>query len=123
MTSGGERQPLVAVFSSVPLLSEAIALSLEGIANVRGFPARRGDPTGLLSALTPAAVVVDDTAEAEAVRRWAEGRDVLLVHVLLHKRKIRLLRHGEWQESIGASSDAIRNAIAGSLYAHDGVRP
>jgi hypothetical protein len=121
MTSVGERQPLVAVLSSVPLLSEAISLSLDGIANVRGFPARRGDPVGLLSALAPAAVVVDDTAEAEAIRRWAEDRDVPLVHVRLHKRKIRLLHHGEWQESIGASAEAIRNVIAGSLYADGGV--
>jgi hypothetical protein len=121
MTGIDERQPLVAVLSSVPLLSEAISLSLDGIANVRGFPAQRGDPIGLLEALAPAAVVVDDTAEAEAVRQWAEDQGVPLVHVRLHKRKIRLLRHGEWQESIGASAEAIRNVIAGSLYAHDGA--
>ena len=121
MTSIGERQPLVAVLSSVPLLSEAISLSLEGIANVRSFPARRDDPIGLLDAVAPAAVVVDDTAEAEAVRQWAEDQGVPLVHVRLHKRKIRLLRHGEWQESIGASAEAIRNVIAGSLYADGGV--
>jgi hypothetical protein len=122
MTTAGKGQPLVAVLSSVPLLSEAISSSLEGIADVHGFPARRADPIGLLNALAPAAVVVDDSAEAEAVRPWAEAHDIPLLHVRLRKRKLRLLRDGEWQESIGASSEAIRNVIAGSLYAHGGVR-
>ena len=123
MTGEGTRQPLVAVLYSVPLLDEAISSSLDEIAEVRGFPAHRGDPVGLLRALTPAAVVVDDPVEAEAVCGWAEEGDVPLVHVRLRERKIRLLRHGEWEESIGASADAIRNVIAGSLYTRDTVRP
>ena len=123
MTAPGAREPLVAVLYSVPLLYEAISSSLDEIAEVRGFPAHRGDPVGLLRALTPAAVVVDDPVEAEAVSVWAEEQDVPLVHVRLLERKLRLLRHGEWQESIGASADAIRNVIAGSLYARDPVRP
>jgi hypothetical protein len=119
--STGRGQPLVAVLYSVPLLCEAISSSLESIAEVRGFPARRGDPIGLLNALAPAAVVVDDSAEAEALRRWAEEENVPLVQVRLRERKLRLLRHGEWEESIGASADAIRNVIAGALYARDPV--
>jgi hypothetical protein len=122
MTAPGAREPLVAVLYSVPLLYEAISSSLDEIAEVHGFPARRGDPVGLLRALAPDAVVVDDPAEAEAVSGWAEEQDVPLVHVRLVERKLRLLRHGEWQESIGASADAIRNVIAGSLYARDPVR-
>jgi hypothetical protein len=113
----------VAVLYSVPLLYEAISSSLDEIAEVHGFPARRGDPVGLLRALAPDAVVVDDPVEAEAVSGWAAEQDVPLVHVRLRERKLRLLRHGEWRESIGASADAIRNVIAGSLYARDPVRP
>jgi hypothetical protein len=123
MTAPGAREPLVAVLYSVPLLYEAISSSLDEIAEVHGFPARRSDPVGLLRALAPDAVVVDDPVEAEAVSVWAEEQDVPLVHVRLLERKLRLLRHGEWQESIGASADAIRNVIAGSLYARDPVRP
>ena len=123
MTAPGAREPLVAVLYSVPLLYEAISSSLDEIAEVHGFPARRSDPVGLLRALAPDAVVVDDPVEAEAVSVWAEEQDVPLVHVRLVERKLRLLRHGEWQESIGASADAIRNVIAGSLYARDPVRP
>ena len=122
MTARGTREPLVAVLYSVPLLYEAISSSLDEIAEVHGFPARRGDPVGLLRALTPDAVVVDDPAEAEAVSGWAAEQDVPLVHVRLRERRLGLLRHGEWQESIGASADAIRNVIAGSLYARDPVR-
>jgi hypothetical protein len=122
MTARGAREPLVAVLYSVPLLFEAISSSLEEIAEVHGFPARRGDPVGLLRALAPDAVVVDDPVEAEAVSGWAEEQDVPLVHVRLLERKLRLLRHGEWQESIGASADAIRNVIAGSLYARETIR-
>ncbi len=122
MTARGAREPLVAVLYSVPLLYEAISSSLDEIAEVHGFPARRGDPVGLLRALAPDVVVVDDPVEAEAVSGWAEEQDVPLVHVRLRERKLRLLRHGEWQESIGASADAIRNVIAGSLYARDPIR-
>jgi hypothetical protein len=122
MTVQRGRGPLVAVLYSVPLLYEAISSSLDEIAEVHGFPAGRGDPVGLLRALAPDAVVVDDPAEAEAVSAWAEEEDVPLVHVRLLERKLRLLRHGEWKDSIGASGDAIRNVIAGSLYARDAVQ-
>ena len=122
MTAQGTGEPLVAVLYSVPLLYEAISSSLDEIAEVHGFPAHRGDPVGLLRALAPDAVVVDDPAEAEAVSAWAEAEDVPLVHVRLLERKLRLLRHGEWNDSIGASGDAIRNVIAGSLYARDAVQ-
>jgi hypothetical protein len=114
---GQGRVPLVAVLYSVPLLGEAISSSLRDIAEVRGFPAGRGDPIGLLRVLRPDAVVVDDAGEGEAIRSWAESGGVPLVHVRLRERKIGVLHEGEWEESIGASVDAIRNAVAGSLYA------
>ncbi len=116
-TDGDGRRPLVAVLYSVPLLGEAISSSLRDIAEVRGFQAGRGDPVGLLRVLRPDAVVVDDAGEAEAARTWAEDGGVPLVHVRLRERKIGVLRGSEWEESIGASVDAIRNAVAGALYA------
>ena len=114
---GDGRRPLVAVLYSVPLLGEAIASSLRDLCEVRSFQTGHGDPTGLLSVLLPDAVVVDDADEAEAARSWAEDGDVPLVHVRLRERKIGVLRGREWEESIGASVDAIRNAVAGALYA------
>jgi hypothetical protein len=117
MRDNGHELPLVAVLYDVPLLGEAISSSLRDIAEVRGFPAGRGDSIGLLRVVLPDAVVVDDAGEAEAIRSWAESKDVSLVHVRLRERKIGVLRGGEWEESIGASVDAIRNAVVGALYA------
>jgi hypothetical protein len=121
MISSGRRQPLVAVLYSVPLLCEAIASALDNIAEVWTFPARRGGTVGLLRSVRPDAVVVDDPIEAADVRGWAERHDVPLVEICLQKQKVRMLRRGEWEESAGASTESIRNAIAGSLYARDGI--
>jgi hypothetical protein len=121
MSGQDGRRPLVAVLYTVPLLGEAISSSLRDIAIVHGFRAGRGDSIGLLRALVPDAVVVDDAGEAEAVRSWAEEQSVPLIHVRLHQRTIGLLHRGEWAESIGTSVDAIRNVVAGSLYARQAV--
>jgi hypothetical protein len=114
------RQPLVAVICTVPLLSEAIASALDNIADVRTFPARRRDVVGLLSFVQPDAVVVDDPIEAAEARSWAQSQDVPLVHICLRQQKLRVLRNGEWQETLGASAESIRNVIAGSMYARTG---
>ena len=121
MINSGRRQPLVAVLYRVPLLCEAIASALDNIAEVWTFPARRGGTVGLLRSVRPDAVVVDDPIEAAAVRAWAESQDVPLVEICLHEQKVRMLQDGEWKESVGASAESIRNAIAGSLYARDGI--
>jgi hypothetical protein len=109
-------QPRVAVLYSIPLLCEALGSPLEDIAEVHVFPAGR-DTLGLLRAVRPDAVVVDDADEAEAVRRWAKRHRTPLVHIALRERKIRVLRDGAWEESPGASAEAVRNALARSFYA------
>ena len=110
------RQPLVAVLYSVPLLCEALDSALENIAHVQAFPAHCGDTVGLLRAIRPDAIVVDDPDEAEYARRWAKRHDVPLVHVALREQKIRVLRDGGWEERRGTTAEAIRNALAGALY-------
>jgi hypothetical protein len=117
------RQPLVAVICTVPLVCEAIASALDGIAEVRMFPARRRDAVGLLSSVRPDAVVVDDPIDAAEARPWAESQDLPLVHICLRQRKLRVLRNGDWEETLGASAESIRNVVAGSMYARSGVRP
>jgi hypothetical protein len=116
------RQPLVAVICTVPLLGEAIASALDSIADVRTFPGRRRDVVGLLSSVRPDAVVVDDPIEAAEARSWAQSQDLPLVHICLRQRKLRVLRNGEWEETLGASAESIRNVIAGSMYARSGAR-
>lgn len=122
MNNMGRRQPLVAVVYSVPLLCEAIASVLDNIAEVRTFPARRGDTVGLLRSVRPDVVLVDDPMELAQVQGWVENQDIPLVEICLRQLKIRVLRNGEWEESAGASAESIRNAVAGSIYAPDEVR-
>jgi hypothetical protein len=111
-----KRQPRVAVLYSVPLLCEALLAVLDDIAEVQTFPAGRGDTLGLLRCVRPDAVVVDDVAEAEAARPWTKRHERPLVHVALRDQKVRVLQDGAWVESPGASAEAIRNVLAGSIY-------
>ena len=109
------RQPLVALLYSVPLLCEALGSALEDVAEVQAFPAKR-DILGLLRAIRPDAVVIDDLDEAEEAYRWAKRHGMPLVHISLREQKIRVLNDGAWEERPGTSAESIRNALAGSFY-------
>lgn len=115
------QQPLVVVLYTVPLVCEAIVSALESIAEVRAFPAGRGDMKGLLASIQPDAVVVDDPILAAEVRSWAASQDLRLVHICLRQRTIRVLRNGDWEESADASVASIRTAVARSMFARDGA--
>jgi hypothetical protein len=115
----GERpEPLVAVLCSTPILCEALSAALESIADVRRFPAGRGDVAGLLRSLAPDGVVVDSEEDLEAAAEFASEFDAPLVHVSLRRDRLRVLADGEWQEpeSQQASPEAIRNALVGGIY-------
>lgn len=116
-------QPLVAVLYTVPLMCEALSWALDGVAEVRTFPAGRGDTAGLLQSVSPDAVVVDDPDEAEAVRDWTNRHERPLVHVSLRDQTIRVLEDGAWVKSSGATAQCIRNVIAGSIYGGTRVVP
>jgi hypothetical protein len=111
-----KRQPLVAFLYSVPLLHEALLSTLDSIADVRSFPAGRGDVTGLLRSVEPDAIVVDDADEANEARGWARRHQRPLLHISLREQKVRVLRNGSWEESPGAAAETVRNVLAGSLY-------
>jgi hypothetical protein len=107
----------VAVVSYVPLLSEALSASLDGLAEVRWFPAGRGDTLGLLRSVRPTAVVVDSPSEATTAEAFANEASVLVLHVLLHGGRIRLLRNGTWEDvDEEPAPDAMRNLIVGGIY-------
>jgi hypothetical protein len=110
--------PLVAVVSAVPLLSEAVEQALEGIAEVRSFPAGGGDTDGFLRFLRPDAVVVDSADEARAALRFARDEHATLVHVSLPDQRLRLLRTGGWVEYANglASPERLRSALAAGLF-------
>ncbi len=111
-----KRKPLVALLYSVPLLQEALASTLESIADVQAFPAGRGGVTGLLRSVQPDAIVVDDADEADEAFGWAKRHQTPLVHVSLRDQNIRVLRNGGWEVTAGAGAETIRNVLAGSLY-------
>ena len=115
-------RPLVAVLCSVPLVGEAIAGALE-FAEVRTFAAGGGDLEGLLASLRPDALIVDSAAGAEAATEFARAHDLPVVHVSVRERTLHLFRAGEWEQvsnGEGPTPEAIRNLVAGALFARGG---
>lgn len=110
--------PIVVVVSGVPLLSEAVESALEGIAEVRSFPAGSGETADFLRLLQPGAVVVDSPEEAEAASGFARETRTMLVQVSLRDHKLRLMHDGRWQElpNGSASPERIRSAVAAGIY-------
>ncbi|MGZ4317374.1 MAG: hypothetical protein ACXVRS_16320 [Gaiellaceae bacterium] len=114
--TAAKRKPLVALLYTVPLLAEALAPTLDRIADVEAFPAGGGDVTGLLRSVKPDAIIVDDADEADEARSWAKRHQTPLVHISLGDQKVRVLRKGSWEETAGTGAESIRNVLAGSLY-------
>jgi hypothetical protein len=112
-------RPLVVAVCAVPLLHEALAAALEDIAEVRSFPAHRGDTLGLLRGLHPDAVIVDAEDEAEAAASFARETTSPILHISLEERKLRVLRNGDWEDAGNgrASPEEIRNILAAGLFA------
>ena len=118
-----ETRPLVAVLCSVPLLGEAMGSVLE-FADVRSFSAGGGDVAGLLGWLRPDALIVDSAAGAEAAAAFAREHDLPVVHVSVRDRTLHLFRGGEWEQVSnreGPTPEAIRNIVAGALFARGGL--
>jgi hypothetical protein len=110
--------PLVAVVSVVPMLCEALSHALDGIAEVRGFPAGRGDTAGLLRSLRPQAVIVDSQEEADEAADFAREADAPLVFVSYPDESLRVLKEDGWHrpEETRPSPEAIRNVVVGGLF-------
>jgi hypothetical protein len=115
-----DAQPLVAVLSRAPIVSEGIAAALGGLADVRHFVGD-GDTDGLLRSLLPDAVVVDTRDRADAAVEFAREADTPLLHISLPEQELRIYGREGWREDVshGASSEGIRNALAGALYGRE----
>ena len=117
MSERERAEPLVAVVCRIPLVFEALTAALEGIADVRPFPAERADTAGLLRALAPDAVVVDSEAEARDAEAFVRETGALLVHISLDDETLRRFEDGRWHEpEAAASPEAIRNALVGGIF-------
>jgi hypothetical protein len=110
-------QPLVAFVCRAPVLSEALATSLALVANVRSFPAGRPDPEGLVRALRPDALVVDDLDEANTLVPYARASRVPLVLIAVESNELRLLGNDGWDVvSYGDGIEGIRNLLVAQLF-------
>jgi hypothetical protein len=115
MTSAA--QPLVAFVCRAPVLSEALAASLALVADVRSFPAGRPDPEGLVRALRPDALVVDDVDEAERLAPYARGARTPLVLIAAEANELRVLGPEGWDVvSHGDGIEGIRNLLVAQLF-------
>jgi hypothetical protein len=116
-------RPLVAVVCAVPLLGEAMRSALE-FAEVQTFSAGGGDLVGLVRWLRPDALIVDTVAGAEEATRVARDAQVPVLYISMQERSLRFCRDGRWEtldDGEEPTPDAIRNVVAGALFARDGV--
>ncbi len=115
--------PLVAVVSGIPLLCEALAGSLDGIAEVRRFRVGTSDTPGLLRSVRANAVVVDAEDEALAAAPFARATGAPIVHVAMREQTLRVLDASGWHDFPGGFSvDAIRNVLLGGVYGGEAAR-
>ena len=114
--------PLVAVVYTVPLLVEALRGALDGVGELRAFPARSGALAELLDHVRPDAVVVDSDEEAGIAAWYAQDASAAVVHLDLHAHTVRVFDGEEWSErdATDTAPERIRNLLAGALY---GRRP
>lgn len=92
-------------------------------AEVRLFAANGGDVDGLLGSLRPDALIVDSNAGAEAATAFAREHELPIVYVSVRDRTLHLFSGGEWQQVAngdGPTPEAIRNVVAGVLFARGG---
>ena len=114
--------PIVFVVCATPLLYEALAESLRGLATLHEIPTGRADLTGLLRSVHADAFVVDSPADAAELTELARELHVPLLEVALRERKVRILREDAWAEHEGAggSAEAIRNLLAAEIFGRNG---
>jgi hypothetical protein len=114
----GRDVPLVVAVCGVPLLGEAVAGALDGLADCKVVAAGQPDIAGLLRSLQPDTIVVDDELEAEAAAMYSRFARIPVFYVPPRGRRLRVLESGRWQEleDYDASPEAIRNLVASGLY-------
>ena len=115
---GGSGQPLVALICCVPLIGEGVRPELE-FAEVHSFKGKR-DTAGLLRSLEPDLVIVDSSVDAREASAYATEHDSAVLHISVRSRSLRLFHRGGWKQvgtSEGATPEAVRNVVAGTLFA------
>jgi hypothetical protein len=111
------------VVCDVPLLGEAMRSALE-FADVQTFAASGGDLDGLVRWVRPDALIVDSAVAAEEAAGFTPEHELPVVYLSVDERMLRLYRRGVWEIVVdngeGPSPEAIRNVVAGALFARAG---
>jgi hypothetical protein len=83
-----------------------------------GSPSGLADVGGLARHIRPDALVVDCDDEAAELTAVADEFSLLLVHVSLQTRQLRVFRDQNWSASPswGISPNGIRNVLLGEIY-------
>ena len=116
-------RPLVVVVCAFPLLGVAMRSALD-FADVQTFSAAGGDLDGLLRWLRPDALIVDSDDGAQAAAAFARDNSLALLHVSIRDRALRVYTRDGWEtieNGDGPTPDAVRNVIAGALFARNGA--
>jgi hypothetical protein len=116
-------RPFVAVVCAVPLLGEAVRSALD-FADVQTFAANGGDLDGLLRWLRPDALIVDHAESAEQATPFAVEHELPVVHLSVAEPLLRIHRRGAWEvigNGEGPTPEAIRNIVAGAVFARAGA--
>jgi hypothetical protein len=116
-------QPLVAFVCRAPVLCEAVAEALADVAEVQAFPAGRPDPEGLIAALRPDALIVDEDGEAERLTRYARAAQTPLVLIAAETNEVRVLGPDGWAlADHGDGIEGIRNLLVAQLFGRSTTR-
>jgi hypothetical protein len=95
-------------------------------ADVQTFAERGGDLDGLLRFLRPDVLIVDSHTGAEQAIAFARESDLPVLHLSVQERELRFYRGGTWTHvgnGEGPTPEAIRNVVAGALFAKEVTGP
>jgi hypothetical protein len=95
-------------------------------ADVQTFAERGGDLDGLLRFLRPDVLIVDSHTGAEQAVAFALESDLPVLHLSVQERELRFYRGGTWTHvgnGEGPTPEAIRNVVAGALFAKEVTGP
>lgn len=118
-----QTQPLVAFVCRAPVLSDALTDALSFFAEVCTIPAGRPDPDGLIHALRPDALVVDDRGVGERLTAYARDARIPLVLIATDANQLCVLAAEGWVAvEDGEGIAGVRNLLVAQLMGRGEVR-
>lgn len=115
-------QPLVAFVCVAPVLSDALTDALSFFAEVCAIPAGRPDPDGLIRALRPDALVIDDRGVGERLTAYAREARIPLVLIATDANQLCVRTANGWVVvEDGEGIAGVRNLLVAQLLGRGAV--